>query len=151
VKQLERGVMYTKCNDMEAQTPFCAGPAWGKDYADGYTYGPPLFGASGLWESCCNYQAMGATSEQLEEWGYDVTDVPDVEDKLSECTGAVDEARFQCWADLDTQLMEEVVPWVPYLFDNNLDIISSNVTHYSFDQFAGLADFGQMAVSGGAA
>ncbi len=33
----------------------------------------------------------------------------------------------------------------------HLDIISPNVTNYSFDQFAGLADFGQMAVSGGTA
>ncbi len=102
----------------DSQTPFCAGPAWGKDYADGFTFGPPLFGASGLWESCCNYQATGATPEQLEGWGYDITEVPSVDDKLSECTAAVDEARFQCWADLDTQLMEEIVPWVPYLFDN---------------------------------
>ena len=30
-----------------------------------------------------------------------------------------------------------------------VDIISPNVTNYSFDQFAGLADFGAMAVSGG--
>ena len=33
--------------------------------------------------------------------------------------------------------MEEVVPWVPYLFDTNVDIISENVEFYSFDQFAG--------------
>jgi hypothetical protein len=45
--------------------------------------------------------------------------------------------------------MEQVVPMVPYLFDNSVDIISPNVTNYSFDQFAGLADFGAMAVSGG--
>jgi len=43
------------------------------------------------------------------------------------------------------------VPWVPFLFDNSVDTISPNVTNYSFDQFAGLADFGQMAVSDGAA
>ena len=55
------------------------------------------------------------------------------------------------WADLDTQLMEDVVPMVPYLFDNSVDIISPNVTNYSFDQFAGLADFGAMAVGGAAA
>ena len=47
--------------------------------------------------------------------------------------------------------MEEVVPWVPYLFDNSVDIISPNVTSYSFDQFAGLAAFDRMAVSGGEA
>ena len=77
--------------------------------------------------------------------------MPSVDDKVDECSAAEGDARFQCWADLDKQLMEEVVPWVPYLFDNSVDIISPNVTNYSFDQFAGIADFGAMAVSGGAA
>jgi hypothetical protein len=151
VKQLERGTMYTKCNDLNAKISLCAGPAWGKDYADGFTDGDPLFGSSGMRESCCNYQATRATPEQLEDWGYDVTEVPSVDDKLAECTASTGDERFQCWADLDTQLMEEVVPWVPYLFDNSVDIISPNVTSYSFDQFAGLAAFDRMAVSGGEA
>ncbi|CAN5645260.1 ABC transporter substrate-binding protein [soil metagenome] len=149
VKQLERGVMYTKCNDMNSQTAMCAGPGWGKDYADGYTFGGPLFDSSGLWPSCCNYSGLGATADQLKEWGYDVSEIPSVDDKVAECSAAVDAERTQCWADFDTQLMEEVVPLVPYLFDNSVDIISPNVTNYSFDQFAGLADFGRMAVSGG--
>jgi peptide/nickel transport system substrate-binding protein len=149
VKELERGTMYNKCDDANAHTTFCIGPAWGKDYADGYTFGGPLFDSSGLWESCCNYNLLGASAEQLKDWGYDVTSVPSVDDKVAECSAAQDEDRFQCWADLDKQLMEEVVPWVPYLFDNSVDILSPNVTNYSFDQFAGLAAFDHMAVSGG--
>ena len=47
------------------------------------------------------------------------------------------DALFQCWADFDTFLMEDVVPYAPYLFDNSVDIISDNVINYSFDQFAG--------------
>jgi peptide/nickel transport system substrate-binding protein len=148
VKELERGTMYNKCNDMNSQSAFCAGPAWGKDYADGYTFGGPLFDSSGLWESCCNYQGLGATADQLKEWGYSVTEMPSVDAKVDECSAAGGEERFQCWADLDKQLMEEVVPWVPYLFDNAVDILSPNVTNYSFDQFAGLAAFDQMAVTG---
>jgi hypothetical protein len=44
--------------------------------------------------------------------------------------------------------MEEVVPMVPYLFDNSVDILSDNIVHYSFDQFAGLAAFDSLAVPG---
>ncbi|HET9310723.1 MAG TPA: ABC transporter substrate-binding protein [Actinomycetota bacterium] len=149
VKQLERGVMYTRCNDMNSQTALCAGPGWGKDYADGYTFGGPMFDSSGLWPSCCNYQGMGASADQLREWGYDVSEVPSIDDQVDECSAATGNERFQCWADFDSQLMEDIVPMVPYLFDNSVDIISANVTNYSFDQFAGLADFGAMAVSGG--
>ena len=46
---------------------------------------------------------------------------------------------MQCSADLDTYLMKDVVPSVPYLFDNDVVVLSANVTNYSFDQFAGVA------------
>lgn len=149
VKQLERGTMYNKCNDANSKHALCAGPGWGKDYADGVTFGEPLFSSAGLWESCCNYSLLGASPDQLSGWGYDVTDVPTVDDKVEECSALEPgDERFQCWADLDQDLMENVVPWVPYLFDNSVDIISDNVQNYSFDQFAGLAAFDSMAVPG---
>jgi hypothetical protein len=34
--------------------------------------------------------------------------------------------------------MEDVVPWVPYLFDNSVVVVSDRVVAWSFDQFAGL-------------
>jgi peptide/nickel transport system substrate-binding protein len=152
VKQLERSTMYNKCNDANSHHALCAAPGWGKDYADGITFGEPLFTSSGLWESCCNYSLLGASAEQLSGWGYDVTEVPSVDDKVAECAELAPGAeRFQCWAELDQQLMEEVVSMVPYLFDNSVDILSENVQNYSFDQFAGLAAFDSLAVPGNTA
>ena len=148
VKELERTVMYNKCNDMNEQVAFCAGPGWFKDYADGYTFGNPLFTSDGLWESCCNYSGLGASADQLSEWGYDATEVPSVDEKAVECTAATGDERVQCWAELDQQLMEEVVPWVPYLFFNQVDLLSPNLTNYSFDQSAGIAAFDQLALVG---
>ena len=148
-KQLERGTMYNQCNDANSHHALCAGPGWGKDYADGVTFGEPLFTSAGLWESCCNYSLLGASPEQLTEWGYDVTEVPSIDDKEDECAALEPgDERFQCWAELDQQLMEEVVPMVPYLFDNSVDILSENIVNYSFDQFAGLAAFDSLAVPG---
>jgi peptide/nickel transport system substrate-binding protein len=147
VRQLERGTMYNKCNDANSHHALCAGPGWGKDYADGITFGEPLFASAGLWESCCNYSLVGASADQLTEWGYNVTEVPSVDEKVEECSALEPgDERFNCWAELDRELMENVVPWVPYLFDNSVDIISANVQNYSFDQFAGLAAFDSMAV-----
>jgi peptide/nickel transport system substrate-binding protein len=148
-KQLERGTMYNQCNDANSHHQLCAGPGWGKDYADGITFGEPLFSSAGLWESCCNYSLLGATSDQLNEWGYDVSEVPTVDEKVDECAALEPgDERFQCWAELDQELMENVVPMVPYLFDNSVDILSENIVHYSFDQFAGLAAFDSLAVPG---
>ena len=43
--------------------------------------------------------------------------------------------------------MEDVVPWAPYLFDNNVDVTSARIVNYSFDQFAGLAAYDQYAIA----
>jgi peptide/nickel transport system substrate-binding protein len=148
-KQLERGTMYNQCNDANSHHGLCAGPGWGKDYADGVTFGEPLFTSAGLWESCCNYSLLGASPDQLTEWGYDVTEVPSVDDMEDECSGLEPgDERFQCWAEFDQYLMEEVMPMVVYLFDNSVDILSENIQFYSFDQFAGLAAFDSLAVPG---
>ena len=148
VKQLERTTMYNKCVDLATQFGICLGPAWGKDYPAGVTFASPLFGNESLYPSCCNYNGLGATAKQISDFGYTaVTSVPSVDDKIDACGEATGDALFQCWADFDTYLMEEVVPFAPYLFDNSVDIISDNVINYSFDQFAGLAAFDQMAVA----
>jgi len=148
VKELERTTMYNKCNDLNALVGICLGPAWGKDYPAGYTFAGPLFDSSSLWESCCNYNGLGATPDQIKGWGYTaVTSVPSVDDKIAACAKVEGDALFQCWADFDSYLMENVVPFAPYLFDNSVDITSDNVINYSFDQFAGLAAFDHMAVA----
>ena len=148
VKELERTTMYNKCNDLNALVGICLGPAWGKDYPAGYTFAGPLFDSSSLWESCCNYNGLGATPTQIKGWGYTaVTSAPSVDDKIAACAKVQGDALFQCWADFDKYLMENVVPFAPYLFDNSVDITSDNVINYSFDQFAGLAAFDHMAVA----
>ncbi|MGZ5297321.1 MAG: ABC transporter substrate-binding protein [Actinomycetota bacterium] len=148
IKELERTTMYNKCVDLATKFGICLAPAWGKDYPAGFTFASPLFGNESLYPSCCNYNGLGASAKQISDWGYTtVTSVPSVDDKIDACGEATGDALFQCWADFDTYLMEEVVPFAPYLFDNSVDITSDNVINYSFDQFAGLAAFDQMAVA----
>jgi len=148
-KALERTTMYAKCEDPNTGWQLCTATSWGKDYADGYTFGPPLFSQSAIGpESCCNDPMVGATEAMLVDRGYDPVQVPSAEQQIRRCVPLTADERFQCWADLDRYLMEEVVPWVPYLFDNNVVIFSSRVTNWSFDQFAGLAPLDQLAVSG---
>ena len=149
VKSGERSTfMYDKCNDPGAKAAFCPSPSWGKDFPDAFTFGPPLFGKEFLGpDSCCNYALVGADPAFLTEFGYTVTEVPTVEDKLNECNPLTGDERITCFAELDQQLMEEVVPWVPFLFDNNVDVISSRIVNYSFDQFAGNAALDHMAIA----
>jgi peptide/nickel transport system substrate-binding protein len=147
VKSFERTTMYAKCNEPEAHVAACLGPGWGKDFPDGYTFADPLFGSAGIFPSCCNYQLVGASPELLSKAGYEITEVPSVDDQIAEANAQTGDARFQAWADLDTTLMEQIVPQAPYLFDNNVDITSARIINYSFDQFSGLAAYDQYAIS----
>ena len=147
VKSFERTTMYTKCNAPADHVPICLGPAWAKDFPDGYTFADPLFGSSAIFPSCCNYQLTGASPETLRKFDYDITDVQSADAEITAANQTTGDARFQAWADLDTFLMEEIVPWAPYLFDNNVDITSARIINYSFDQFSALGAYDQFAIA----
>ena len=149
VRAFERTTMYSKCEDPSSQWQLCPSVSWGKDYPDGFTFGPPLFGREAIGpEACCNDTMVGITSQMLGERGYDPgIFIPSAEDQLAACIPLSGNERLQCWADLDTYLMEEVVPWVPYLFDNNVVVTSQRVVGWSFDQFAGLPALDRIALA----
>jgi peptide/nickel transport system substrate-binding protein len=152
-KELDGPVIYSKCISSPDQFPLCVYVGWVQDYADAYTFGPPLFDASSLYPACCNYSLLGASQDQLKEWGYPAgTTVPDVGDKLKECAAIpVGDERFTCWANFDKYLMEEVVPWVPVTFSNANDITSARVVNYSFDYGGQQASFDSFAFANGGA
>lgn len=142
--------MYPKCQDPTAKVAFCPSPSWGFDYADAGTYGEPLFASVGITSS--NYSNLGATPDQLKEWGYSVPEVPSVDDMVAECSPMpIGDERTACWADLDKYLVEEVVPWVIWLYDNTVRIAGARITNYTFDASAGLESLDHMALVGGGA
>jgi peptide/nickel transport system substrate-binding protein len=152
VKFLNTSPMYAKCNDPAERIAFCPTVGWGKDYPDAYTFGPPLFGREGLGPNgCCNYAILGATPEELDKWGYSVSEVPSIDAEMAACQAlpAGDE-RISCWADVDRKLMEEIVPWIPRRFANNIDIVSERV-HYTYDQFSGQVSLDHVWLTGGGA
>ena len=149
VKSFERTTMYSKCEDPNSQWALCPSVSWGKDYPDGFTFGPPLFSRDAIGpEACCNDPMVGATPDILRGRGYDPTiQVPSAEEQIDACIPLTDQERLECWAELDRYLMEEVVPWVPYLFDNNVVVTSNRLVTWSFDQFAGLPALDRLAVA----
>ena len=90
------------------------------------------------------------SSKDLHKNGYKVASVPSVDADMDKCAADTGNQRISCWAGVDKKLMEDVVPWVPYLFDNNVDIFSTRITNYQFDQFAGLMALDQLAIKKGA-
>jgi hypothetical protein len=93
-----------------------------------------------------NYSLVGADATLLDESGYAVTEVPNIDARLAACTALVSAAQTRCWAELDQYLTQEVVPWVPYLFESYVRTVSADVARYSFDQSVGLPALDQIAI-----
>ena len=122
---------------------------WGQDYPDGGGWFD-LFNSSLLEPEAWNTSLLGATPAQLREWGYRVTSVPSVDDRLQACRERRGVSRTQCWAELDQYLTAEVVSRVPFMFFEHPEVVSERVVGYSFDQFTAEPALDRIALAPGA-
>jgi peptide/nickel transport system substrate-binding protein len=146
----ERADFYTPIQTVQKSIPIGLGPGWGKDYPDGHTFMPLLFGEEGLLcTGNTNYSLVGATPRTKKKCraSGDFSNVPSVQADIDTCDSTpVGDDRTACWVDLDKHLMEDVVPWVPYLWDDQISLVGPGVSKYEFDQFSGYFAFAHMAV-----
>lgn len=139
---------YTVIQTVKRQVPVSSTPGWGKDYADASTFMVLFDSRSILAEGNVNYSLVGLTGEQATEFGAKGTTsgLPNVDADIDACNKLQEDERLSCWQDLDQKLMEDVVPWIPYL-DANADFVTSDaVTHYVFDQFSGEPGWAHIAM-----
>jgi hypothetical protein len=85
------------------------------------------------------------TSKKLGLTG-NLTGIPSVDPDINACQKKLAQARIDCWEALDKKLMTTVVPWVPYLWANNVDIVGPKVTHWNYDQFSDGPAYSQVSV-----
>jgi ABC-type transport system substrate-binding protein len=115
-------------------------PTWVKDYPDPFAFLQPLFSSSAIGGYTNNYSLVGLTPDQATALGItgNVANVPSIDDDIDNCEGIADDpsARTQCWVDLDKKLTTVVVPTVPILWRNTIDIYGAAVTVWDFDQLS---------------
>ena len=112
--------------------PILIGFGWGFDYPEGTGWFLGQYDVSGLVNGS-NTSLLGASPQQLSKWGYEVTSVPSVDDRLEACQQRRGIARTQCWVEVDQYLMAEVVPTVPYMYMDRPQAVSERVVAYSVD------------------
>ena len=124
---------------------------WLMDYPDAYTfYWFTNYGGNILDAYNTNYAMIGATPAQLKKYGYKVTSVPGMDDTIDKCAATpAGDARYQCWADADKELNEQIAAYVPLTISTNINIVSSCVTNYTWDVFDGQTAFDQIALKPG--
>lgn len=95
-----------------------------------------------------NFSLVGATEDQLSEWGYDVTAVPSITADIDGCRAQIGFERRLCWAKLDQRVMMKIVPWMTWWKASQIRVVSARVIRFSFDQPSGvLPALDQIAVS----
>jgi peptide/nickel transport system substrate-binding protein len=137
------------------QTPALAsGAGWGKDFASASTFYIPLLTSGAIGDTATqNYSFLGITSAQVTKLGLTKAngynpkggDYP-IDSDVDKCITTTPDKAAQCWADLDQTTTEDYVPWVPYLWANNITVISDAVTNYTYDQFAGEISFAHIGI-----
>jgi peptide/nickel transport system substrate-binding protein len=144
---------YTTIQTPAKNIPLGMNPGWGKDYADPDTFVGFLFDGRNIGETGnYNYSLVGLTPDTAKAVnftpaaGIDLGGIPSVDSDIDKCIGTAGDARAQCWIALDKNLMENVVPWVPYLWANVVTIVSDAVTNWDFDQASGTTAWSKLAV-----
>jgi peptide/nickel transport system substrate-binding protein len=141
---------YTQIQTVANNVPIGMNPGWGKDYPDSSSFVGFLFDGRGIKaEGNYNYSMVGLTDAQASSLGVEFGPTPSVDADIDNCKliALTDEqGGLDCWNDLDKRLMEEIVPWIPYLWPNILTTIGPAVTAWEFDQFAGVVAFSKVAV-----
>jgi ABC-type transport system substrate-binding protein len=149
-RELETGAAYKTIQTVKNEIPIALNAGWGKDYADPFTFAEPLFSSSSIIPNgTTNYSLVGLSASRAPSLGVHVpsSGVPNVDGKINDCEGLSGSFRTNCWISFDKDVMQNVVPWVPYLWATNVTITAPSVTRYQFDQFSGYISFTQIAVN----
>ncbi len=123
---------------------------WGKDYPDAFTFFLYLFDGRGISpDFSYNESLVGLTEELAAEIGipWPADGVGSVDADMDTCIAIADATeRLTCWGATIQKLMEEIVPWIPYIWRNNSTIIADSVTNWDFDQATGQQAWVKVAV-----
>jgi Bacterial extracellular solute-binding proteins, family 5 Middle len=85
-----------------------------------------------------NISLLGASPGALENWGYPVAAVPNIDDRIDQCLALVGQAAINCWAYADRYVSAKVVAWVPLGFSTLREVGSSRLRGSPVDPFTGL-------------
>jgi peptide/nickel transport system substrate-binding protein len=141
------GKTFGELSDPTTKVPLGLAVGWGKDYLNASDFIDVLFTSASIGNS--DYSLIGATPAQLRSWRYPVSSVPSIDDRIGQCRRISGDAQTSCWASLDQYIMEQVVPWVPLLFEAKVNVTSSRIVAYSFDQFANEPSLDRLALRPG--
>jgi peptide/nickel transport system substrate-binding protein len=129
--------------------PITVNAEWMADYPDPADFVDRLFGRTSIVpEGNLNASLVGITPAQAHRLGVTgrVEGVPSVDTDLARCSSLTGADRIGCYAALDRKLTTRIVPWIPFLWRNRVNILGRQVSKWEFDQSTGETSFAHVAV-----
>jgi peptide/nickel transport system substrate-binding protein len=118
------------CLDPEAPQAMCIGMGWLPDFPSGSQYMGELFASDGA----LPMTRLGATPAELKRWGYDVRQVPSLDERIERCERELGAGQAACWARLDQYVMTQLMPAVPMGYFATLRLSSQEIGPFPWDQ-----------------
>jgi hypothetical protein len=147
--EVKRGdELFAELSDPTTQVPLASSIGIGGAYLNTANAISALFSSSQIGASA-NFSLVGASPAQLRHWGYHVSSVPSIDDRIDACLLIQGSAQIRCWASLDQYVMEQVTPWVPLIFENRLMMTSPRVVAFSYDQLVNEPSLDRIALRPG--
>ena len=151
IRQLTPSAASGVVSTVSRNVPLALSQGFAKDYADPSTF-MVLFESSSIAPTGnVNASLVGLTPALAQQLGVTIPKgdvIPSVDAQAAACgkipTG---NARTTCYINLDKYLMENVVPWVPYLSLNQVHMISPAVTTWDYDQSSDTTAYSHVAVN----
>ena len=148
-RELPTVAAYTATDTIANNVPIASNAGWTTDYADGYALiGENFDGRSLVATDNTNRALVGITPSQAAKFGIELppTPIPSINADIDACLPKTGDARTNCWIALDKKVTERVVPWVPYLFANSVEIAGPSMSNYVYDQATGEMAFSHITV-----
>lgn len=120
---------------------------WVKDSLSPASFFVPQFYSPVALATSGNGSLVGASAAQLADWGYEVTEAPNVDDRIAACLPLIGSASYECWAALDQHMMENVVASISFGLGIGAVLVSASVEEYHWDQLVGAPSFDQIVVA----
>jgi ABC-type transport system substrate-binding protein len=115
---------------------------WYVDYPNGSVFFEGLMSSGHFTDPLL----IGEPAEQLGAWGYDVTEVPNIDDRIDACMPLTGPEQVRCWAELDQYVSTHIVPWIPLNRGMTVAAVSDRVVAFSFDASLGEVAFDQISL-----
>jgi peptide/nickel transport system substrate-binding protein len=160
--EVDTSTAYTTLQQVQKLIPIALVPGWGKDYNSPYGFDYYVFSSDGIFSctAATNYSLVGISKDladqcgigaQYDEYVKNNGPVPNVDDAINQCVAKPSDQVNACYEQLDTKLMTDVVPWVPWVWSTNWTTVNPSVTKYVYDGNANNISYVNSAVNNGLA